>query len=82
VLWPERFMMMSELRGVTSVATCISCTLSCNRPARFAVPAKIDTQILFDGEGEEGTQECSDDEEALRVSYASVMGRLKVSYST
>jgi len=44
-------------------------------PARFAVPAKIDTGLLYDGE--EGTQEASDDEEALKMSYASIMGRLK-----
>ena len=37
----------------------------CNRPARFAVPAKIDTQMLYDGEGEDGMQDVSDDEEAF-----------------
>ena len=44
-------------------------------PARFAVPAKsIDTQELFTGEdGAEG----SDDEEALKLSYDSIMRRLK-----
>ena len=44
------------------------------RPARFAVPSNIDTQILYEGEEE---IEISDDEEALKNSYASVMERLK-----
>ena len=42
------------------------------------MPARIDTQMLYDGEGEDGLQDASDDEEALKVSYASIMGRLKV----
>lgn len=45
------------------------------RPARFEVPATIDTNQLYDGEDAGG--EGSDDEEALKISYASVMGRLK-----
>ena len=35
--------------------------------------------MLYDVEGEDGMQDVSDDEEALKVSYASIMGRLKVS---
>ena len=46
------------------------------RPPRFAVPAKIDTQKeLYDDN--ERDFECSDDEEALKTSYASVIQCLK-----